>query len=152
MRPNSTYLLALVVHAAYAVAADDLLKRQTVTLPASIDVAPTITPIIYDPSAPDPQQLCPGYSASNVQITETGLTADLDLAGPACQTYGNDIDALSLTVELQTEHRLRVNIQPRYLVPFNESQYNLPAYITPLPRIERHQGKQFPLAIIDRTK
>lgn len=45
---------------------------------------------------------CPGYSASNVQTTETGLTADLSLAGPACDSYGSDIENLRLTVNYDT--------------------------------------------------
>jgi hypothetical protein len=44
----------------------------------------------------------PGYSASNVQFTDTGLTADLTLAGPATNTYGNDIENLKLSVNYDT--------------------------------------------------
>jgi len=45
---------------------------------------------------------CPGYTASNVQTTATGLTASLALAGPACNTYGSDIENLKLTVNYDT--------------------------------------------------
>ena len=45
---------------------------------------------------------CPGYAASNVKQTATGLTADLTLAGPACNIYGYDLGALKLLVEYQT--------------------------------------------------
>jgi alpha-glucosidase len=45
---------------------------------------------------------CPGYNAVNVQTTGTGLTADLVLAGPACNVYGTDLEDLTLTVEYQT--------------------------------------------------
>ena len=45
---------------------------------------------------------CPGYEASNVVETSTGLTADLTLAGDACNVYGTDIQDLTLTVEYQT--------------------------------------------------
>lgn len=48
------------------------------------------------------QSQCPGYAASNVQQTESGLTADLQLAGPACHIYGTDLPNLTLTVEYQT--------------------------------------------------
>lgn len=41
---------------------------------------------------------CPGYDASNVVETATGLTADLALAGPACNVYGTDIEQLTLSV------------------------------------------------------
>lgn len=44
---------------------------------------------------------CPGYSAVNVQETSNGLTADLILAGPACNTYGTDLKNLTLQVEYQ---------------------------------------------------
>jgi hypothetical protein len=41
---------------------------------------------------------CPGYAATNVHTTATGLTADLSLAGPACNVYGNDVKDLRLLV------------------------------------------------------
>ena len=45
---------------------------------------------------------CPGYSASNVQQSGTGLSADLTLAGAPCNSYGNDIENLRLTVSYDT--------------------------------------------------
>ena len=45
---------------------------------------------------------CPGYVATNVMQTATGLTADLTIAGPACNIYGYDLGALKLLVEYQT--------------------------------------------------
>jgi hypothetical protein len=45
---------------------------------------------------------CPGYAATNIVETATGLTADLTLAGPACNIYGYDLGALKLLVEYQT--------------------------------------------------
>lgn len=45
---------------------------------------------------------CPGYKASNVQKSDTGLTADLTLAGEACGVYGDDVRELRLGVEYQT--------------------------------------------------
>ncbi len=47
-------------------------------------------------------QICPGYFATNVKKTSNGLTADLTLAGPACNTFGNDLENLTLQVEYQT--------------------------------------------------
>lgn len=41
---------------------------------------------------------CPGYRASNVSQNGTGLTADLTLAGAACNVYGRDIENLRLSV------------------------------------------------------
>lgn len=46
----------------------------------------------------DPLKKCPGYEASNVVVTSSGLTADLSIAGPACNAYGDDLESLSLTV------------------------------------------------------
>lgn len=54
---------------------------------------------------------CPGYSASNVVTTNTGLTADLSLAGSPCNVYGSDIANLKLSVEYQTSSRLHVKIE-----------------------------------------
>lgn len=45
---------------------------------------------------------CPGYTATNVVETATGLTADLSLAGEACNAYGYDLGSLKLLVEYQT--------------------------------------------------
>ena len=51
------------------------------TVPASADVGPNILPNVLDPNAKQAQDLCPGYSASNVQRTTHGFTASLTLAG-----------------------------------------------------------------------
>jgi alpha-glucosidase len=45
---------------------------------------------------------CPGYKASNVKQFGQQLTADLSLAGNACNTYGSDLPDLKLLVEEQT--------------------------------------------------
>ena len=45
---------------------------------------------------------CPGYTASNVVQSGSGFTADLALAGPACNTYGTDLQNLTLKVDYQT--------------------------------------------------
>ena len=49
-----------------------------------------------------------GYSASNVQQSGTGLSADLSLTGPACNSYGKDIENLRLTVSFDTGMLLEV--------------------------------------------
>ena len=51
---------------------------------------------------------CPGYTASNVQQTASSVTADLKLAGPACNVYGTDIADLRLQVDYQTGKTLEV--------------------------------------------
>lgn len=45
---------------------------------------------------------CPGYTASNVVKSDSGLTADLTLSGDACNAYSDDIKDLKLLVEYQT--------------------------------------------------
>jgi alpha-glucosidase len=45
---------------------------------------------------------CPGYRASNIQTNEgTVISADLILAGAACNVYGTDLDNLRFVVEYQ---------------------------------------------------
>lgn len=50
----------------------------------------------------DPLTSCPGYKASNVKTSPTGLTADLTLAGSACNVYGDDLKDLILQVTYET--------------------------------------------------
>jgi alpha-glucosidase len=45
---------------------------------------------------------CPGYEASNIVKTDSSLTADLTLAGAACNAYSEDLTNLKLVVEYQT--------------------------------------------------
>lgn len=66
-----------------------------------------ITPAILGASIP--RQLsnpslndCPGYSASNVVDSGSSVTADLSLAGTACNIYGEDLKDLRLQVEYET--------------------------------------------------
>lgn len=49
-----------------------------------------------------PLAACPGYKASNVQTTASGLIADLTLAGEACNVYGADLTDLVLEVSYDT--------------------------------------------------
>ncbi|KAF2166997.1 glycoside hydrolase family 31 protein [Zasmidium cellare ATCC 36951] len=102
-------------------------------LPSSANYAPSVTPNVLDVTAPDSQKLCPGYKGSNVKESDGGVTADLTLAGPACNTYGNDIHDLLLQVEYQAKERLAVRIYPKTLVPSNQSLYLLSGDLTPLP-------------------
>jgi alpha-glucosidase len=45
---------------------------------------------------------CPGYKASAVKSTRSGLTANLKLAGKACNIYGKDLTDLILEVTFET--------------------------------------------------
>lgn len=110
-------------------------------MPSPADYAPSVTPNVLDKTAPDAQIQCPGYTASNVKESDTGVTADLKLAGKPCSVYGNDVEDLTLAVEYQSKDRLAVRIAPKYLVPANRSIYILDEKLTPLPKIENGSSK-----------
>lgn len=100
-----------------------------------------MTPNVADASAPNAQNDCPGYKASNVDETDNGITADLTLAGQACNVYGNDIIDLTLKVEYQSEERLAVSVYPKYLSSKNESLYLLSPELTPQPISEQGSSR-----------
>jgi hypothetical protein len=65
--------------------------------------APVVTENVVVVSQPPPSlDTCPGYSASVVETTSTGLTAHLHLSGDGCNVYGPDLQALLLTVAYET--------------------------------------------------
>jgi len=45
---------------------------------------------------------CPGYKASNVVRSDSGVTADLTLAGTECNIFGKDLHDLKFEVAYQT--------------------------------------------------
>lgn len=110
--------------------------RAIFTVPASADASVPLIPNINDPEAVNAQDVCPGYKASNVARTPYGLTADLSLAGTACNVYGTDIEFLSLTVEYQSNDRLHVEITPTYVDATNSSWFVLPELLIPKPTID----------------
>lgn len=59
-------------------------------------------PVLFPRQENTSLSACPGYTASDVQTTDTGVTATLTLAGEACNVYGDDIVDLILAVEYQT--------------------------------------------------
>lgn len=101
------------------------------TVPSSADDGVTLLPNIEDPKAINAQASCPGYSASNVHTSSTGLTAHLTLNGTACNAYGTDVHDLDLTVEYQTSSRLHVNIRPSHISSDNQSWYLLSTEYVP---------------------
>ncbi|KAK2010371.1 family 31 glycosyl hydrolase [Colletotrichum eremochloae] len=103
------------------------------TVPPSADEGALLIPNVKDPEAVDPQSVCPGYIASNVQMTSHGFTAELDLAGSACNLYGNDVEALSLVVEYLAKDRLHVQVLPRYIAAENSTWFILPEQLVPKP-------------------
>lgn len=54
---------------------------------------------LVDPATLD---ACPGYKAINVKSFGSTLTADLSLAGKACDVFGTDIQQLKLQVTYET--------------------------------------------------
>lgn len=110
--------------------------RSVFTIPASADVGANIIPNILDPQAVNAQDVCPGYKASQLQESNEGITAVLNLAGPACNVYGNDIETLNLKVEYQSKDRLAVNIRPAHLDASNSSQWIIPENLIPRPQSE----------------
>lgn len=108
-------------------------SKSVFTVPSDAQNGASILPNIKDPEAVDAQSVCPGYSASNVVRTISGLTATLKLAGTACNLYGTDIETLNLTVEYQSADRLAVKISPAVIDSSNASQYIIPDNIVQRP-------------------
>lgn len=108
-------------------------SKSVFTVPSDAQNGASILPNIKDPEAVDAQSVCPGYSASNVVRTISGLTASLKLAGTACNLYGTDIETLNLTVEYQSADRLAVKISPAVIDSSNASQYIIPDNIVQRP-------------------
>ncbi|KAF2126870.1 glycoside hydrolase family 31 protein [Dothidotthia symphoricarpi CBS 119687] len=71
---------------------------------------------------------CPGYNASNVQRSDSRLTADLTLAGTACNIHGQDLKDLKFLVEWQSDSRLHVMIYDKA-----EQVYQVPDFVVPRP-------------------
>ncbi|KAF2969592.1 hypothetical protein GQX73_g3965 [Xylaria multiplex] len=77
----------------------------------------------------DPLAACPGYSASKVKTTASGLTAALTLAGEGCDVYGTDLKDLILEVSYDTDSRLHVKIQDAA-----NDVYQVPESFLPRPK------------------
>ncbi|KAF2744056.1 glycoside hydrolase family 31 protein [Sporormia fimetaria CBS 119925] len=71
---------------------------------------------------------CPGYSASNVVVTNSSLTADLKIRGSKCNVYAEDLEELKLVVEHQTNNRLHVKIYDAGL-----NMYQVQEHVVPRP-------------------
>ncbi|KAI1778152.1 glycoside hydrolase family 31 protein [Hypoxylon cercidicola] len=90
-----------------------------------------------DYATDDPLTACPGYTASNVVKTASGLTADLTLAGEACNVYGADLQDLTLEVSYDTATRVHVKIQDAA-----NSVYQVPESVFPRPAAEGSEDTQ----------
>ncbi|KAH7923368.1 glycoside hydrolase family 31 protein [Leucogyrophana mollusca] len=53
---------------------------------------------------------CPGYALESLVESDTGLTALLELAGPACNAFGEDIKSLAIEVTYESRARVHVKI------------------------------------------
>jgi len=73
-------------------------------------------------------------------VEPSGL--NLTLAGPACSVYGNDIHALTLSVQYQNANRLSVRVVPKFLAPKNRSLYILDDHLTPSATIDNDFSKE----------
>ncbi|KAJ7861406.1 glycosyl hydrolases family 31-domain-containing protein [Mycena olivaceomarginata] len=72
---------------------------------------------------------CPGYSLHSLSETDDGLTARLNLAGPACNAFGVDVEDLTIEVKYETETRLHVNIFDTV-----NSQFTIPETVVARPQ------------------
>lgn len=45
---------------------------------------------------------CKGYTASNIETTASSIQADLDVIGPGCALFGDDITHLKLKATYET--------------------------------------------------
>lgn len=69
---------------------------------AAATAAASASSLTHHPSSSDPLAACPGYKASNVKTSASTLTANLKLAGAACNVYGTDLTELTLEVVYET--------------------------------------------------
>jgi alpha-glucosidase len=99
----------------------------TVATWATIGVAQT--PTVSNPAAVIAQDVCPGYSLSNLQETDRGLTGSLSLDGSTCNVYGKDYPNLTLSVYYDTDTRLHVTIED-----VDQKQYRLPQNLVSSPQ------------------
>lgn len=115
--------------------------RSIFTIPAEADIGQPVQPNVLDPTAVNAQDVCPGYTASDLQQTDRNLTATLTLAGSPCNVYGIDIEQLKLSVEYQAKGRIAVSIVPSNLDASNQSQWIVPEALIPRPQPEDWQGQ-----------
>lgn len=106
------------------------------TIPSAADNGANLLANLDDPEAVNAQSVCPGYIASNVHHSASGLSATLKLAGKACNVYGTDVETLNLTVEYQARDRLNILITPTYITPANQSWFVLSEDLVPRPKAD----------------
>ncbi|KAG8875707.1 hypothetical protein FRB97_004788 [Tulasnella sp. 331] len=73
---------------------------------------------------------CPGYDVQNPQTSGSSFTANLVLAGKACNIYGPDLQKLDLAVTYETADRIHVKITDA-----NSVRYEVPTSVFTRPAI-----------------
>jgi hypothetical protein len=116
----------LLMQAIWGQSSTSFIPEPTVASWATVGVAQI--PTVSDPAAVIAQEICPGYSLSNVKKTDRGLTGSLSLSDSACNAYGQDYTNLMLTVYYDTETRLHVTIED-----VNKTQYRIPENLVGIP-------------------
>ncbi|KAJ8585481.1 hypothetical protein M405DRAFT_408372 [Rhizopogon salebrosus TDB-379] len=71
---------------------------------------------------------CPGYTLGSLQESDIGLTAQLTLAGPACNAFGLDISDLTIEVTYQSLSTLHVKIYDTA-----NQQFTIPESVIEIP-------------------
>lgn len=84
------------------------LSTLRVLLPAAVlgQLALLSGATVTDPAVLD---ACPGYKAKNVFAIGSQLTADLVLAGKACNVFGKDVEKLKLQVTYENSGCVVIN-------------------------------------------
>ncbi|KAI0792610.1 alpha-glucosidase [Abortiporus biennis] len=98
------------------------LTQSLVALIASSVVLATLT----EPATLD---ACPGYNATNIVSHGSTLSADLVLAGKACNIFGTDIPKLKLAVTYETDTRIHIKISDP-----SSARYEVPESVLPRPK------------------
>ncbi|GJE88081.1 glycoside hydrolase family 31 protein [Phanerochaete sordida] len=91
-------------------------------------VASVVSGTHTDPAVLD---ACPGYKATNVHSLGSTLTANLVLAGKACNVFGTDIEKLKLEVTYETNTRIHVKITDP-----SSDRYEVPESVVPRPKAD----------------
>jgi alpha-glucosidase len=118
--------------------------------------------VARDYQSDDALAACPGYKASNVKTSASGLTAVLTLAGPACNAYGTDLTDLVLDVSYETGKNPQLGLPPicssncckweanggrsdtRLHVKISDAAqdvYQVPESVLPRPKAARSDGR-----------
>ncbi|KAK2459580.1 hypothetical protein APHAL10511_008390 [Amanita phalloides] len=79
---------------------------------------------------------CPGYKLLSITETTTGLIAQLQLAGPACNAFGTDVKVLTVAITYETKSRLHVKIHDTA-----NKQFTIPDSVVSLPPLTAQSFK-----------